>query len=54
MSREIDCIIVGHNERDFEEICNEAKKLERISGNYRHIKANTMFYQGKGFHIWII
>lgn len=43
----LDCIIVGRNVVDFEKISADARRNENKSGNYHHIKANTINYQGK-------
>src|SRR5690242_18772663 len=45
--RKLDCIVIGHHERDFRQIAADAKRIERFSGAYNEIKTNSIVLNGE-------
>lgn len=48
-TRRLDCIVIGHHERDFREVAADAKRIEQFSGAYNEIKTNSVTLNGKRF-----
>src|SRR5262245_35777866 len=46
-TRKLDCLVVGHHERDFRKVAAEAKRVEQFSGAYNEIKTNSVLLQGE-------
>jgi radical SAM PhpK family P-methyltransferase len=46
-TRTLDCIVIGHHERDFRKVAADAKRMERFSGGYNEIKTNSVLLNGE-------
>jgi radical SAM PhpK family P-methyltransferase len=43
----LDCIIIGHNDMDFQLVYEEVKKIGKHSGAYNDLKANSVLFRGE-------
>jgi radical SAM PhpK family P-methyltransferase len=46
-TRTLDCIVIGHHERDFRDVAADAMRLEQFSGAYNEIKTNSVLIEGE-------
>ncbi|HEX8353405.1 MAG TPA: PhpK family radical SAM P-methyltransferase [Pyrinomonadaceae bacterium] len=46
-SDNLDCVIIGHNDMDFREVCEEISKIGKHSGAYNDLKANSVLVGGE-------
>ena len=46
----MDCIIVGYNEVKPETAIPNLKSMERVSGAYRHMLSNVIYFRGRMLH----
>src|SRR5215211_2507992 len=46
-TRRLDCVVIGHNERDFRKVAADAKRVEAFSGAYNEIKTNSVLLSGE-------
>jgi p-methyltransferase len=46
-SNNLDCVIIGHNDMDFNLVYEEVKKIGRHSGAYNDLKANSVLVGGE-------
>ena len=49
MKRQIDCLLIGHNETDFEVYEQTCRKMGVYSGNYRDLNLNFLLYNNKPY-----
>jgi p-methyltransferase len=45
--QDLDCVIVGCNDRPFSQVLEEAAQASRFSGAYEHFKANSAWFRGE-------
>jgi anaerobic magnesium-protoporphyrin IX monomethyl ester cyclase len=50
MAREIDCLLIGHNEMDFEEYETHIRQMGIHSGAYRDLNLSFIQHRGKLYH----
>src|SRR5262245_58954596 len=43
----LDCVIVGHNDMDFDLVQEDLRKTRNYSGAYNDIKANSLQFNGR-------
>lgn len=46
-TRRLDCVVIGHHERDFRKVAADAKRVEQFSGAYNEIKTNSFLVDGE-------
>lgn len=46
-NHQIDCVVVGYNDVDFREFSARQKRMEKTSGAYHEVKANSLLVDGK-------
>jgi radical SAM PhpK family P-methyltransferase len=46
-TRRLDCIVIGHHERDFRQVAADARRIEQFSGAYNEIKTNSVAINGE-------
>jgi p-methyltransferase len=44
---ELDCIVIGYNDREFDTFAREQKPLARASGAYQEVKTNSVLLHGR-------
>jgi p-methyltransferase len=47
MTRTLDCVVIGHNERDFRKVAADARRVGQFSGAYNEIKTNSVLLDGQ-------
>jgi radical SAM PhpK family P-methyltransferase len=50
MAKTIDCLLIGHNERDFGGYVQDVKKMGLHSGAYRDLNLSFLQYEGRPYH----
>jgi radical SAM PhpK family P-methyltransferase len=45
--RKLDCVVIGHHERDFRTVAAEARQIAQFSGVYNEIKTNSVTLHGE-------
>jgi anaerobic magnesium-protoporphyrin IX monomethyl ester cyclase len=50
MAKTIDCLLIGHNERDFGGYVQDVKKMGLHSGAYRDLNLSFLQYEGQPYH----
>lgn len=50
MTNYIDCLLIGHNERDFSHYVEDVKKMGVRSGAYRDLNLSFLRYSGRPYH----
>lgn len=46
-SDNLDCVIIGHNDMDFRDVCEEIRRIGKHSGAYNDLKANSVLVRGE-------
>jgi p-methyltransferase len=46
-TRRLDCVVIGHHERDFHKVAADAKRIAQFSGVYNEIKTNSVMLNGE-------
>lgn len=45
----LDCVVIGHHERDFRKVAADARQMEQFSGVHNEIKTNSVLLAGERF-----
>lgn len=45
----LDCVVIGHHERDFRKVAADARQMEQFSGVHNEIKTNSVLLGGERF-----